>query len=86
MGIFKEIGNAVRNDDIKRARTAWDDGQLCFVYKPSALGSLDEDGLNHVIDGMLRVGWELRSTALAFNAAGGLDMEKGMFTFVRPSA
>lgn len=44
---------------------------------------MNEKGLNDAIDGILRMGWTLHSTALSFNTVA-MNKEVGLFTFLRP--
>ena len=74
------------DEAIGRARTAWDAGNLCFVYKPITPTSFDEQQLNVAVDGLLRIGWTLQDTALTFDSTFGTsrgNREMAIFTFVR---
>jgi hypothetical protein len=68
---------------VERARRAWDEQRPSFVYRQVATSGLSQDGLNDVIDALLRMGWRIGGTALTFNTVG-MRMEVGLYTFVRP--
>jgi hypothetical protein len=70
---------------VDKAQDAWDAGKRCYIFRSMAMSILKPEGLNDAVDAMLRMGWDLHSTALVFNTTG-LNSEQAMFTFLRPSA
>jgi len=89
MGLFKSMddrlagkGAKIIEAAIARAKSAWDGGRRCYIYKPSAMATLAEDGLSEAVDGILAVGWKLHSTALNYHGIGSTEI--AMFTFLRP--
>ncbi len=88
MGVLKGLGGEWPQPEhvkrkVEQAEQAWNDGLLCFVYKQIATSGLSEEGLNDALDGILRIGWVLHSTALSFNTVG-MNKEVALFTFLRP--
>jgi hypothetical protein len=56
------------------AQTAWDQGKLAYVFKLPAISLMSGEEATDIIDGVLRIGWQLHSTGHA------------MLTFLRPNA
>ena len=69
---------------VQKAQDAWDGGSLAYVQKSKTMASLDGDAATAMVDGILRIGRSLHSTALAYNQTGA-NTEEAMFTFVRPA-
>ena len=70
---------------IAAAQKSWDADLLIHIYKASALTDLEADGLAEVIDGILRVGWSLHSTAMGVRTVGP-NAQQALFVFTRPVA
>lgn len=72
----------------KAAKEAWDQGLLAYVFAPHTGFSSNPSGdvLSAEVDGIMRVGWELHSTAMTVVDPTGVSNVTMMFTFVRPVA
>lgn len=70
----------------KAAQEAWNDGLLAYVFAPHTAFSSNpsSDALSAEVDGIMRVGWHLHSTAMTFVDKTGMNNVTMMFTFVRP--
>lgn len=78
MGLLKPDADSKRyTQHIEAGVAAWNEGRLAFSCVVA--GPLGE-GLTHIEDSLLRVGWWLHSTSLAHAGTHTL----ALLTFVRP--
>ena len=67
----KQVRDAKTHVVEERAQEAWDAGRMCFVMKTASFTwALSDAELTDAVESVLRIGWRLAGTALAFNTAG----------------
>ena len=82
MGFKDKNRQAVAEKRAEKAQEAWDAGRRGYVLVAPALTGASEGALTALLDEHLAIGWKLHSTA-AYQATGGLNSEKVVFTFLR---
>jgi hypothetical protein len=83
MGFRDKMREAAAEKEAENAQEAWDAGSRAFVCRVAAMTSNNPKGVTTTLDAILAIGWQLHSTAAAFNTTG-LNTEVLFFTFLRP--
>ncbi|HEV2809343.1 MAG TPA: hypothetical protein VGV93_02960 [Acidimicrobiales bacterium] len=86
MGLLKKGREQGASKAAEAAKEAWDAGLLAYVFAPHTAFSSNpsSEALSAEVDGIMRIGWRLHSTAMTFVDKTGLNNVTMMFTFVRP--
>lgn len=84
MGMLKKGREAAAEKVADDAREAWDAGELAYVARVEAFTSNAGGRLSPIVSAILRIGWQLHSTAVVMNTSG-INTEVVFFTFVRPT-